>query len=116
MKEKSVTYIMREQAELAVLLSGLSEKYTVQEGGLLVYTVSYFDTFDWRLFDKGLICLRQGSSVYALTDFSDENRIEAEGPVRNKLFPLDFAKSVLGEKLQLVAGIRALLPLVEITR
>jgi len=51
-----------------------------------------------------------------LTDFSGENIIEAKGPVRNKLFPLDFANGVLGEKLQSVAGIRALLPLVEITR
>lgn len=116
MKEKSVTYILREQTELAVLLSGLSKKYSVQAGGLLVDTVSYLDTFDWRLYDKGLICLRQGDSVYALTDFSGENIIEAEGPVRNKLFPLDFANGVLGEKLQSVAGIRALLPLVEITR
>ncbi|MBU4236027.1 MAG: CHAD domain-containing protein [Proteobacteria bacterium] len=51
-----------------------------------------------------------------MTDFSGENIIEAKGPVRNKLFPLDFANGVLGEKLQSVAGIRALLPLVEITR
>ncbi|MDO8947668.1 MAG: CHAD domain-containing protein [Desulfocapsaceae bacterium] len=82
----------------------------------MVDTVSYLDTFDWRLYDKGLICLRHGNSVYALTDFSGENIIEAEGPVRNKLFPLDFANGVLGEKLQSVAGIRAMLPLVEITR
>ncbi|MBU0664794.1 MAG: CHAD domain-containing protein [Proteobacteria bacterium] len=116
MKEKSVTYILQEQTELVTLLSGLPEKYTLQKGEFSVATLSYMDTFDWRLYDKGFICLRQRRSVYVLTDFNGENIIEGEGPAQRNIFPLNFTTGVLGEKLQSVAGIRVLLPLAEIVR
>ncbi len=116
MKETSKIYILPKQMELAVLFSGLSAKYTVQEGSTLVSSLCYLDTFDWLLYDKGFICLRQGESVYVLTDFAGEFRTQADGPVLKKVFPQDFAGGVLGEKLCSVAGIRALLPQAEITR
>ncbi len=116
MKEAGRIYILPEQMGIAVLFSGLSAKYTVQEGSASVSPLCYLDTFDWRLYDKGFICLRLGESVYVLTDFTGEFRIQADGPVPKKLFPQDFADGVLGEKLRLVAGIRALLPQAEIAR
>ena len=116
MKETGRTYTLPEQMEVTVLLSGLSAKYTVQEGRASVSPLCYLDTFDWRLYDKGFICMRLGESVYVLTDFTGEFKVQADGPVSQKLFAQDFAGDVLGEKLCLLAGIRALLPQVEIAR
>jgi CHAD domain-containing protein len=116
MKETSRTYILPGQMEVSVLMSGLSAKYTLQEGSASVSSLCYLDTFDWRLYDKGFICLRLGDSVYVLTDFSGEFRVQDNGPVPKKLFAQDFAGGVLGEKLCPLAGIRALLPQAEIAR
>ena len=116
MKEASRTYTLPGQMELAVLLSGLSAKYTLQEDSASISPLCYLDTFDWRLYDKGFICLRLGDSVYVLTDFTGEFRIQDNGPVSEKLFAQDFAGGGLGEKLCLLAGIRALLPQADISR
>ena len=116
MKETSKIYILPEQMEITVLLSGLSAKYIVQEGSASVSSLCYLDTFDWRLYDKGFICQRLGESVYVLTDFTGEFKVQADGPVSKKLFAQDFAGGVLGEKLCFLAGIRALLPQAEIAR
>jgi CHAD domain-containing protein len=116
MKESSRTYTLSGQMEVLVLLSGLSAKYTLQEDSATVSSLCYLDTFDWRLYDKGFICLRLGEKGYVLTDFSGEFRAQAEGPVSEKLSAQDFTGGVLGEKLCLLAGIRALLPLVDIVR
>ena len=116
MKAVSRTYILPEQTAITVLLSGLPVKYTVQEGSASVSSLCYLDTFDWRLYDKGFICQRQGDSVYVLSDFDGEFRLQADGPVLKKLFAQDFVGGILGEKLSFLAGIRALLPQTEITR
>jgi len=116
MMENTFTYVLPEPMGLASLLSGLPERYGVHEGGVMVETVCYLDTFDWRLYGKGLICRRHGNNVYILTDFLGEYQIEGEGPAPKRLFPQDFPCSALGEKLIAVAGIRALLPLAEIRR
>jgi CHAD domain-containing protein len=116
LKEDSIAYILSEQVDLVTLLSGLPASYSVQEGGVVVDTLCYLDTFDWRLYEKGLICLRQGNGGHVLTDFSGGNRIQDDCPVHKNLLPPDCGGGVLGEKLRLGAGIRALLPLVEITR
>jgi len=116
MTENTLTYILPEPMGLDSLLSGLSERYSVHEGAVTVETVCYLDTFDWRLYDKGLICRRHGNNIFTLTDFSGEYRVEEKGPVSNKIFPQDFPCGAFGEKLFAVAGIRALLPLAEIKR
>jgi len=114
MTENALTYILLEPMGLAPLLSGLSERYFVHEDAVMVETICYLDTFDWRLYDKGLICRRHGNNIYTLTDFLGEYQIEEQGPAPKKLFSQDFAGGALGEKLIAVAGIRALLPLAEI--
>lgn len=116
MKENSVTYILPEQTDLVSLLSGLPARYSVQEGRLAVDTLCYLDTFDWRLYEKGLICWQQGNGVHVLTDLSGGGRVQGDGPVHKKPLPPDYGGGVLGEKLRSVAGIRALLPHAEITR
>lgn len=110
-----MTYILQEQIELLNLLSGLPEKYSVQQESVSVYTINYLDTFDWRLYEQGLICLCQ-DSTYVLTDFAGGYRVQAAGPDLKKLFPQDFGDGELGEKLSAVAGIRSLLQQAEITR
>ncbi len=116
MKTNSIAYILPEQIDIATLLSGLPANYNIQEGGMTNDTLCYLDTFDWRLYEKGLICLRQGKGVHLLTDFSGGITIQDDSPVHKDFLPPDCAGGVLGEKLRSVAGIRTLLPQVEITR
>ncbi len=116
MKDSSTTYILREQSSLVSLLSGLPARYSVEEGGVAADTLCYLDTFDWRLFEKGLICLHLGNGDLLLTDFSGENRIQGEGPVHKDFLQPDCVGGVLGEKLRSAAGIRTLLPQAEIIR
>ncbi|MBA3007812.1 MAG: CHAD domain-containing protein [Desulfocapsa sp.] len=116
MKINSIAYILPEQIDIVTQLSGLSANYSIQEGEMTNDTLCYLDTFDWRLYEKGLICLRQGNGVPLLTDFSGGNRIQDDGPVDKDFLPPDCVGGVLGEKLRSVAGIRTLLPQAEITR
>jgi CHAD domain-containing protein len=116
MNEPSRIYSLTEQVGIAVLLSGLPAKYDVQEGVVSVVPLSYLDTFDWRLYEKGFICLRRGNRTYVVTDFTGQSNVQADGPVSKKLFSQDFAGGALGEKLFSLAGIRALLLQAEIIR
>ncbi len=114
MKEIWSSPHLSEQRNLTVLFAGLSKHYTFLEDDALVETLCYLDTFDWRLYDKGLLCCRQGGS-YTLTDFSGAYLLQADGPTT--LYPMshDF-KGTMGEKLSEVIGIRALLPQAEVVR
>jgi CHAD domain-containing protein len=114
MKETWSTSTLSEQIDLAVLLAGLSKHYALLEDDALVETLCYLDTFDWRLYDKGLLCRRQGRS-YVLTDFSGEYLLQADGPTSDQPLFRDF-EGAMNEKLAEVIGVRALLPLVEIVR
>jgi len=116
MSKHETAYILPEPMELSTLLAGLPGSYSVRTTGESVDAISYLDTFDWRLYDKKIICQRYGKNIYVLTDFAGEYRIQAEGPAQKKVFPMDFPGDQLGEKLVATAGIRALLPLAEITR
>ena len=116
MKEKQLTYTLPEQMDVTDLLAGLPEKYSLQAGSVSLDMINYLDTFDWRLYEQGLICQCQGNSVYVLTDFAGGHRTQADGPGLIKLYAHDFAGGELGGKLSAVAGIRALLPQAEIAR
>jgi CHAD domain-containing protein len=116
MNENRLAYILPGPVELASLLSGLPEKYHIRECGISVDTICYLDTFDWRLYNKELLCLRIGKTNFVLTNFAGEFRLQEEGPALEKPLPLHFSCGALGEKLISVAGIRALLPLAVITR
>lgn len=115
-RKYETAYILPEPMELSTLLAGLPDSYSVESTGVSVDTIWYLDTFDWRLYEKKIICQRHGKNSYILIDFAGEFRIQAEGPAQKKVFPLDFPCDPFGEKLVAVAGIRALLPFAEITR
>lgn len=105
---------LSEQRDLTVLFSGLSKHYTLLEDDALVETLCYLDTFDWRLYNKDLLCRRQGRG-YTLSDFSGAYLLQADGPTTSHPVSRDF-EGGMGEKLAEVIGIRALLPHVEIVR
>lgn len=108
--------MLPEAVELSTLMAGLPDSYQVRETRESVDPISYMDTFDWRLYGKNLICQRHGKNTCVLTDFFGECWIQKEGPASKKIFAHDFSADPFGEKLVQVVGVRALLPLVEITR
>lgn len=115
MKEKCAAYLLGEQTELTSLFSGLPGKYSVHAGNVSVATLCYEDTFDWRFYEKGLICLRQSNGVHVLVDFRDGARIHDWSVLETPSAP-DCVAGAVDEKLRLVAGIRTLLVQAEVTR
>ena len=49
------------------LADELEKKYTVQDAPPLTASLSFYDSFDWRLYSDGLLCFRQGDRL-SLTD------------------------------------------------
>ncbi len=95
--------------ELTDLFSGLPAGYLVHLGPVAEMTFSYLDTFDFRLYHKGLICRHHDRKEYVLTDFTGTDQIQGDGPPLKKLFATDFPAGPLAERIVSVAGIRALL-------
>jgi CHAD domain-containing protein len=117
MNESSRAYILPAPVELASLLSGLPEKYHIRERAIAVDTICYLDTYDWRLCNKEFLCLRVGKRSFVLTNFTGEFRLQEDFPAQETpLHPHFSGATQLGEKLVSLAGVRALLPLAEISR
>ncbi len=76
---------------------------------------SYYDTFDWRLFKKGLALVREAEE-YHLYSFSDGRELAthpAVGRVKAK-FSRDFSPGPLRGRLEKIVEMRALLPLLTV--
>ncbi|RWX50495.1 hypothetical protein VU01_13104, partial [Candidatus Electrothrix marina] len=52
---------------LQELADELEKKYTVQDAPPQTTSLSFYDSFDWRLYSDGLLCFRQGDRLF-LTD------------------------------------------------
>lgn len=116
MNEICETYVVRDQVELRDLFVGMAGRYALQAEAAENSSVVYVDTFDWRLYDKGFTCQYVEHGGYFLRDFSGEHMLLVAGKLRKRLLPTDLVDSPLSEKLQHLAGVRALLPQVELNR
>ncbi|MCW5213406.1 hypothetical protein VU04_10910, partial [Desulfobulbus sp. TB] len=54
-------------ATLEELANKLKQKYTVQDTPAQITNVSFYDSFDWRLYSKDILCFEQHNRLY-LTD------------------------------------------------
>ncbi|MCI5139992.1 MAG: hypothetical protein D3922_16640, partial [Candidatus Electrothrix sp. AR1] len=52
---------------LQELADELEKKYTVQDAPPQTTSLSFYDSFDWRLYAKGLLCFEQDNRL-SLTD------------------------------------------------
>jgi CHAD domain-containing protein len=94
-------------------MRGLADQYAIKKAPLISERITFYDTFDWRLFNKSLVLYTSGNKLLlrklAKSDFLHQVDITAF-PV----FIWDFPEGKLKKQLASVIKIRALLKLVEL--
>ena len=95
------------------LVSQISDHYSIKKERPVLKSFSFYDTFDWRLFNKSLVLCESGSQFFLRRLFEDtiQNRINITS---QPVFIWDFPDSKLKEQLAPIIKMRALLKLVEI--
>jgi CHAD domain-containing protein len=105
-------YILNRQSQLQPILQKLADDYQISKRPLLKKNVTYFDTFDWRLYENGLICHQQ-EDIYCLSSLKNQKVISSIkiSDVRSTTFWWDFPSTGLQKSLAAILDVRALLPL-----
>ncbi len=113
MKKTDQLLLVLSIQQFSALKAKLSEKFYLNEQSPIPCQRIFFDSFDWRLYQKNIICFYEKEQLH-LHDFTDS-------PVTQPLslydkpphFWQELPESALQEKLAELLQIRALLPQVE---
>jgi len=88
----------------------LDEKYLLKELPPRATDVTFFDTFDWRLYEKNRLCSLQDNTLH-LTDFADRQQVAPLSLTgRPPRFWWQFPESDMKQALAEILDVRALLP------
>jgi CHAD domain-containing protein len=115
MKTLKQSFIIPESIPIARLSHLIARDHPVKADPPARRSLSYYDSFDWRLFRKGLFLVREVNR-YQLGHI-DENGIIAEAGVTTGARPQmwqDFPPGELQERLQSLLSLRALLHLMHV--
>ncbi|MDB9822304.1 CHAD domain-containing protein [Deltaproteobacteria bacterium] len=95
------------------LISQLADQYAIKKEAGKAERISFYDTFDWRLFNKSLVLYDSGKKLCLRRLLKSEitHSIKITSP---PVFIWDFSHSKLKEKLAPIIDVRALLKLVEV--
>ncbi len=91
----------------------LTDRYSVQEGRIRVEKISFYDTFDWRLFHRSLVLYSYGNRLFLRKLFDTaifHSAIVASAPV----FISDLPDGELKKRLAPIVNVRALGKLADI--
>ncbi len=86
----------------------LCPQYTYLKGIAKIRTVTFYDTFDWRIYHAGLVLFSIGKSL-SLRLIESEIIIAKCGYQKRPVFIRDFAQNELKKHLESIIGIRALM-------
>jgi CHAD domain-containing protein len=111
------TYILTDAVDVNELLAGLHDRYRFMPEKRRTVRETYLDTFDWRLYARGRILIRQ-QGEFTLCDLGPSPRRPIAGSIiaAAHSFWQDFNAGPLRDELRAVLGIRALVPLVSVRR
>ena len=115
--ESTSFYVLPEVFDLKNLTSEISKFFTIRSHAPCHIVQSYYDTFDWRLFNKSRVLFREGNEFQLRS--MDTNKMIASVSVTMKkryLFWWDFPDSLLKEKLHACLTVRALIPFCKIDK
>lgn len=108
------TWLVPENLSRSALEAALAEHYEVEAMPEYRATVTYVDTFDWRLYQAGML-LHMHRRSWSLYEKGGELTLLKQGPLCKKSCMVDaFPEGVMRAALEPVLGIRALLPLAEV--
>ncbi|NIR49185.1 CHAD domain-containing protein [candidate division KSB1 bacterium] len=96
-------------------MSAISERYSTTQESPQNKKQTFFDTFDWRLYNEGLILVKEANSYHLST--LKQDRTLATSNWKSKTQPKfwwDLPDGFLRSKLQSYLSVRALLPLANV--
>ena len=86
----------------------LSKKYKYNPEHSKKRSVTFFDTFDWRIYNAGLVLFNSGRRFY-LRPIETDTIIAEAGYQKRPVFIWDFTSGNLKERLIAILGVRALM-------
>ena len=110
-----IRFTVPDNVEPKTVLDELDSKYTLSSEHAYGRRQKYYDTFDWRLFEKELVLMRREYEIILHT-FYDEKGLERIERKRraDPRFWWDFQTGALRDELKSIIDVRALLPLIEL--
>lgn len=116
MTRLQTSFAVASDTDITQLIKKVSATAAVVEQEVLEDRFQYLDTFDWKLYRKGRVCMRRGVDRYTLSDFAGECVEGGTGPDSSVPLGRDFAATPWARELVTLPGIRALLPCADIER
>ncbi len=107
-------WLLPESVAMDALVADIGQAFTVEVAPQPALTVTWFDTFDWRLYRRRKVLLWQNKgSWHLLSRNSGEEVVSLQGKGLGgcRFFP-DFPAGRLRTALEPILGVRTLLPLV----
>jgi CHAD domain-containing protein len=110
---REVAFVLHHEVETEEFLKRLDQCFLVEALETRTGQKAYYDTFDWRLYRRGLICCQAGGRLHLKTISGSS---VAEEPVRKKTkyFCWDFPDNTFGRQLTESIEMRALCPLADL--
>jgi len=115
--EKSITFALLEDQDHQDLIRTISESYQFAHDPPTTVRESYFDSFNWLLYNKNLVLLKQ-NDTFCLKDL-ESSKVIAEHPWEHKdavRFWWDFPDCEIAALLKSYLDVRAFLPFLEIEK
>ncbi|KAF5414781.1 MAG: hypothetical protein C5S48_07850 [Candidatus Methanogaster sp.] len=113
--ENSITFALLEDKDHQYLIRTISESYQFAHDPLTTVEESYFDSFDWLLYNENLVLLKRDDTYYLKNLKSSKVMVEYfwahKGAAR---FWWDFPDCEIAALLKACLDVRALLPFLEI--
>ena len=94
------------------LIKALAEHYPLKQEASVTENLTYYDTFDWRLFNSSLVLYESGKEFFLKQVGNDLARHVKT--TASPIFIQDFPESTIKKQLAPVIEMRALLKLVEV--
>ncbi len=113
--QKTETYILSDSIDKPGILNEISKAYTVIKERTRNREQCLYDTFDWRLYNKGFTLVRE-ATLYRLNSVPKDRALAASS-MKSRIQPRfwwEFPDGPLKEMLKSCLSVRALLPLAKI--
>ncbi len=110
---KNLKYTLPDGYDETQFIGELADQYSLKEEPVIAERSSFFDTFDWRLFNKSLVLIVSGNRLF-LRKLAKQNSMYCVNISSRPVFIWDFPDGELKKHLAPIIKMRALLKLVEV--
>lgn len=108
-------YELQSKTSLQVLLKEIKKHFAIKIDRKVSRVLTFYDTFDWRLYNKSLI-LQFGNDSVTLKNLNDTNSVASLVVPQMPTFVWDFPASAIKQKLETILEMRALLKIFEMKK